>query len=478
MAAKQYKTLPGPMRPRQSGGGGRTQEHPHSPLFGLNLNLSFSSLISSGVNFLDNLRRKTPGTPQSVTASSPSQSISDSSSSPVEVMELRPCIFEGFGSGDGHSWKEIGCPNPTWCDLCGELIWGLYDTGVWICVHCNYTAHLKCRERIKLDCSSIHQADSPDGSVQSACCGEESSDYSSYTTAAEAVDETISETLTTKEDPFHTLCDVSDEFHTILDDSDEYHTLKDVDELVDESTAPSIPILALPDKEIEEYVRLYSSLHPTGQETSFDADNRVFKGFIRVEMNLQRPINVVSGTRPPSFYNIIKDDTITDRTLTTFYLPPGTEKAIHVTSLTTTQDVIRCLLKKFKVADNPHKYALYERCDARRDSIHRSKSLTRLKMRRVGEEEKPLVCAILAAHTYRDTEIKKFVLQENDPGEILWDQFSLPELKNFLLILDREEAWYKLRIHEKYETVQEEMQKLAAEKRKEMEEGKEKQLEE
>ena len=40
---------------------------------------------------------------------------------------------------------------------------------------------------------------------------------------------------------------------------------------------------------------------------------------------------------------------------------------------------------------------------------------------------------------------KKFVLQENDPGEIQWDQFSLPELKNFLLILDREEAWYKRR---------------------------------
>ena len=36
-------------------------------------------------------------------------------------------------------------------------------------------------------------------------------------------------------------------------------------------------------------------------------------------------------------------------------------------------------------------------------------------------------------------------VQENDPGEIQWEQFSLPELKNFLLILDREEAWYKRR---------------------------------
>ena len=41
-------------------------------------------------------------------------------------------------------------------------------------------------------------------------------------------------------------------------------------------------------------------------------------------------------------------------------------------------------------------------------------------------------------------EIINFV-QENDPGEIMWEQFSLPELKNFLLILDREEAWYKRR---------------------------------
>ena len=36
-----------------------------SPLFGLNLNLSFTNLISSGVNFFDNLRKKTPTTPHS-----------------------------------------------------------------------------------------------------------------------------------------------------------------------------------------------------------------------------------------------------------------------------------------------------------------------------------------------------------------------------------------------------------------------------
>ena len=32
-------------------------------------------------------------------------------------------------------------------------------------------------------------------------------------------------------------------------------------------------------------------------------------------------------------------------------------------SMLTFQDVIRVLLRKFRVADNPHKYALYERQD-------------------------------------------------------------------------------------------------------------------
>merc|ERR1712113_322442 len=108
---------------------------------------------------------------------------------------------------------------------------------------------------------------------------------------------------------------------------------------------------------------------------------------------------------------------------------------------------------------------LYERNmdDTRRDSFPKSKSLSRLKLRRLNEEERPLMLALL---WMKDSDCtKKFVLQENDPGEIQWEQFSLPELKNFLLILDREEAWYKRRIHEKCETVQETIQELLQEKR-------------
>ena len=66
-----------------------------------------------------------------------------------------------------------------------------------------------------------------------------------------------------------------------------------------------------------------------------------------------------------------------------------------------------------------------------------------------------------------DPSLNVFVLQENDPGEIVWDSFSLPELRNFLRILDREEAWYKKRIHEKYDFLQCYMQDLINKKKEE-----------
>jgi Ras association domain-containing protein 1 len=62
-----------------------------------------------------------------------------------------------------------------------------------------------------------------------------------------------------------------------------------------------------------------------------DEEGQGFRGFIRVHMNLSRPISVVAGTRPPSIYDILKDDPTLERTLTSFYLPRDTVKALHVT---------------------------------------------------------------------------------------------------------------------------------------------------
>jgi len=396
--------------------------------------------------------------------------------------EMRP----DEGTGAGHSWVEVGTHNPTWCDLCGEMIWGLYAVGAWQCENCSYTSHIKCRDRVLLDCSAnLSQEghdlseDDTDGQIHSLCrdgpCVSRVSTFSSfptYQTARSDLSSVFSYTVPAVNITEDTLIEDTDQFHTLhgvqsltnTTSRDEFHTLQDVDELSPDKLGPP-SLLSLPPEELQTYLALYNSTLPPSQSVVWDSEDSVYNGYIRVDMNLARPINVISGTRPPSTYNIVSENsTLTDRTLTTFYLPPGTERALHITSQTTTQDVIRVLLKKFRVADNPHKYALYERNDEfRRDSFPRSKSLSRLKMRRLQEDEKPLVLAILWGRDGQSG--KKFVLQENDPGEIQWEQFSLPELKNFLLILDREEAWYKRRIHEKYETVQEEIMKLLKGKR-------------
>ncbi|KAJ9582961.1 hypothetical protein L9F63_022687, partial [Diploptera punctata] len=186
-----------------------------------------------------------------------------------------------------------------------------------------------------------------------------------------------------------------------------------------------------------------------------EEDGSTFRGFIRVHMNLFRPISVIAGTRPPSIYDILKDDETLDKTLTSFYLPRDTVKALHVTSETTTHEVIRALLKKFKVVDNPQKFALYER-------YYEQGETAKVKMRRIAENEKPLV---LALRWSRETNCNKmFVLQENETGDILWEAFTLPELNNFLRILDREEEEYKKMVKKKYEVlgrkIQEAMERL------------------
>lgn len=48
---------------------------------------------------------------------------------------------------------------------------------------------------------------------------------------------------------------------------------------------------------------------------------------------------------------------------TSFYLPRGTVKHLHVLSHTRASEVISALLRKFTVVDDPRKFALFERSE-------------------------------------------------------------------------------------------------------------------
>ncbi|KAF2363849.1 SARAH domain [Trinorchestia longiramus] len=177
-----------------------------------------------------------------------------------------------------------------------------------------------------------------------------------------------------------------------------------------------------------------------------------YRGCLRVHLNLCRPINIVAGTRPPSIYDILKEDRTLDKTLTSFYMPRNAVKAIHITSNTTTREVIVALLRKFKVVDNPQKFALYERsfdCHSNNGSL-----------RRISDSECPLVLAM--QWTAEGLTAHRVVLQENDTADIQWDAFSLPELNNFLRILDREEEDYRSQILDKYARIRSQIRERLA----------------
>ncbi|OTF73361.1 ras association domain-containing protein 1-like protein [Euroglyphus maynei] len=200
--------------------------------------------------------------------------------------------------------------------------------------------------------------------------------------------------------------------------------------------------------------------------TLIDEERGLFRGFLRVHMNLTRPINVIAGKRPPSIYDIINEEENNPnqrRTLTSFYMPRDTVKNIHITSDSTSLQVIKAMLKKFKVVDNPQKFALYLRrrfpkeelnkngdddCDdSTRISDDNQNEMTISKflmtaghehsLKRLHDHERPLILQLeFDSFAYCSVDI---VLQENDNADIAWDAFEIPELKNFLKILEREE---------------------------------------
>nr|XP_043872423.1 ras association domain-containing protein 1 [Solea senegalensis] len=145
------------------------------------------------------------------------------------------------------------------------------------------------------------------------------------------------------------------------------------------------------------------------------AQSGVYTGFIKVQMDLRRPVTVHGGQRGGT---VQKE---------AFYLPRGVSNTLHISSNNTVREVIVALLNKFTVADNPAKYALYKRY-RREEQAYVCK---------LADGEQPLFLRLVSGP---DADTLSFVLREQQTGEvIMWDAFSIPELRNFLRILDKEE---------------------------------------
>ncbi|XP_035486688.1 ras association domain-containing protein 5 isoform X4 [Scophthalmus maximus] len=190
------------------------------------------------------------------------------------------------------------------------------------------------------------------------------------------------------------------------------------------------------------------------------ASDGSYTGFIKVHLKLSRPVTVPSveavgsegASRQMGGHNRapLEDQEGNDCTpsekRTSFYLPSDCVKQIHISSLTTTREVIQGLLKKFMVLDNPRKFALYRLMHRDGQDLFQKLPLC----------ERPLLLRLIAGP---DPELHSFVLKENETGEVEWHAFSVPELQNFLVILEKEEAERVRAVEQKYAMYRQKLQR-------------------
>ncbi|XP_029428585.1 ras association domain-containing protein 5 isoform X2 [Rhinatrema bivittatum] len=217
-----------------------------------------------------------------------------------------------------------------------------------------------------------------------------------------------------------------------------------------ETVVEEVPT-ALTSQEILRKIQRYNAKVRNGLLMKQGGDG-LYTGFIKVHLKLRRPVTVPSGIPPQSIYDALKEVNLADRTdrRTSFYLPLDAVKQLHISSTTTVGEVIQGLLKKFMVLDNPQKFALFKQLK-KDGQVFLQKLLT---------TDHPLHLRLLAGP---DTDILTFVLKENETGEVEWDAFSVPELQNFLMILDREEREKIQQVQKKYESFRQRLQEALKE---------------
>ncbi|XP_015231903.1 PREDICTED: ras association domain-containing protein 3 isoform X1 [Cyprinodon variegatus] len=195
-------------------------------------------------------------------------------------------------------------------------------------------------------------------------------------------------------------------------------------------------------EEIQQRIHHYNSmtkdylkmtLNPTG----------VYTGFIKVVLDLRRPVTVRGGQRGAGGEAVMQE---------AFYLPQEVSNTLHISSENTVKQVIMALLNKFTVADNPAKYALYKRY-RREEQVYVCK---------LADGEKPLFLRLVAGP---NLDVLSFVLREQQTGEVMWDAFSIPELQNFLRILDKEEQEQRDAVIRRYEAYRQRLQEAIMEVR-------------
>ncbi|KAM4721466.1 ras association domain-containing protein 1 isoform 1-T1 [Rhinophrynus dorsalis] len=205
----------------------------------------------------------------------------------------------------------------------------------------------------------------------------------------------------------------------------------------------------LTQKETEQKIKDYNSQIKSNLFMSLNKDGS-YTGFIKVQLKLIRPVSVPVSKKPSCGTDRRgggRSQPVKRRT--SFYLPKDASKHLHLSSKTPASEVIQALLRKFTVLDNPRKFALFQRTEEG----------GQVSLRKLSDDEEPLRLRLLSGPCEKTL---SFVLKENETGEVNWDAFSMPELQNFLRILQREEEEHMRQIVQRYTLCRQKMQEALA----------------
>ncbi|XP_075880536.1 ras association domain-containing protein 5 isoform X2 [Nelusetta ayraudi] len=277
---------------------------------------------------------------------------------------------------------------------------------------CNYTCHLECERRVQLDCNQRDKSPQRSSSLRdqrSSSSPSSSSSSSSSATVRHKQNEAKEEEERGKKE--------------------------------------------LSGEEVRTRIEEYNSQVSDNKMNMSSVGS--YTGFIRVHLRLSRPVTVPSvdvpalegGNRLASGGSQVPSESqgATNQERTSFYLPSDCAKQLHISSHTTTREVIQALLKKFMVLDNPCKFALYKQ-------THRDGQAL---LQKLPQCDHPLLLRLIAGP---DPDLLSFILKENETGEVEWHAFSVPELQNFLIILEKEEAERVRAVEQKYNNYRQRLQ--------------------
>ncbi|KAM3935420.1 ras association domain-containing protein 5 isoform 2-T2 [Leptodactylus fuscus] len=198
-------------------------------------------------------------------------------------------------------------------------------------------------------------------------------------------------------------------------------------------------------QELRQRIETFNTMVQNGLIMKMTEDG-TYTGFIKVHLKLQRPVTVTETLQAPSVITM-KPMSLNSpaEKKTSFYLPVDAVKQLHISSSTTASEVIRGLLQKFQVVDDPLRFALFKQMQKDGQVLFQKLALT----------EHPLYLRLLAGP---ETEKLSFILKENETGEVQWEAFTVPELQNFLLILDKEEKEKVHQVQKKYAAFRQHLQ--------------------